>query len=71
MRFEDRRWEKAQTQLAQVMHQHESEVTEALTTYVAEVLSLFVRLPAMSYCEDNKLPVISFHIGYSTKPKPA
>lgn len=62
LRFEDRRrWEeRTKAQLTQVVNQHESEVAEALTTYVAEAimttyvaevpLSLLVRLFAMSYC---------------------
>lgn len=56
MRFEDRLWreKRTKTQLAQVVNQHESEVAEALTTFVTEDLSLLVRLSAMNYCENKK-----------------
>lgn len=58
LRFEDRRWweKRTKTQLAQVVNQDESEVAEALTTFVTEVLSLLVRLPAMNYYENKKNP---------------
>lgn len=57
MRFEDRRWreKRTKTQLAQVVNQQEIEVAEDLTTFVTEVLSLLVRLPAMNYWENKKI----------------
>lgn len=68
MRFEDRRrWEqRTKAQLAQVVNQHESEVAEAMTTYIAEALSLLVRLFAMSYCEHKTSSTISLHILYQS-----